>query len=236
MEIKFEYTHSKLIELSWPKSISPETLKQLIQVKKFLEHEYAEGIKEIRMGFHTLSLRLQLDIQKADCLELLDEINTLDFSDFEFQSDTWSIPVYYGAEFGKDLFKLSELLQLSEKEIITLHASKEYQLYFYGFLPGFMYLGGLDPKLHIPRKSNPERTVKPGSVAIGGSQTGIYPIESPGGWHVIGNCPISLFDIHQTPPVQPKIGDLIRFRSIDLQEYNDLKHLSKLGNYTWKHD
>lgn len=236
MDIRFNLINSKLLEISWPKDISPLILEEMMAVKGYLEKEYADGIKEIRMGYHCLSLKLQLDINEKEVSELLEEIESKGLKIDTPSSKLWTIPVCYGGEFGIDLLKLSKFHGLEPEEIIQLHSDPEYLLYFYGFLPGFMYLGGLNERLTTPRKSSPDRSVPAGSVAIGGKQTGIYPCESPGGWHVVGVCPIPLFDIHQDPPVVAKVNDRVKFRSIEKEEYLELREKSKTGKYQWQHD
>ena len=120
--------------------------------------------------------------------------------------------------------------------MIHIHHSKPYTLHFYGFLPGFMYLGGLDERLFSPRKEKPERLIPAGTVAIGGQQTGIYPSDSPGGWHAIGKSPISLFDIRHDPPFPADIGDKIRFLPINKEEFYQIQKKVLGGQYTLKHD
>lgn len=236
MDIRINLIHAKLLEISWSKDISPKILEEMIGVKNFLENEYPEGIKEIRMGYHCLSLKLKLDMVQEEAQELLEEILSQNMTTQIPASRLWTLPVCYGGKMGFDLENLSKVHQLDPEEIIKRHSAPEYLLYFYGFLPGFMYLGGLDESLLTPRKSNPDRSVPAGSVAIGGRQTGVYPSESPGGWHVVGNCPIPLFDIHQDPPVKAKISDRIKFRPIGIDEYENLKEQCKAGKYQWQHD
>lgn len=214
--------HSKWIEISWPKEISAEILQEQLAVRAFLEKEYSEGIKEIRMGFNTLSLKLSIPISPLDSEELLEEIKTIPVSKDSKPTRSWEIPVCYSPNFGKDLGKLASLHGLSEKEVVRLHSEKDYLLHFYGFLPGFMYLGGLDERLVTPRKKTPDRFMPAGTVAIGGQQTGIYPMDSPGGWYAIGRTPIKIFGIDLTPDLRPKIGDTIRFVPITGEEFAEM--------------
>ena len=102
-------------------------------------------------------------------------------------------------------------------------------IYFIGFLPGFLYLGGLDERLFTPRKSTPRLRIEKGAVAIGGKQTGIYPQESPGGWNIIGNSPIQFFDNSKNTPCFAKAGDKLQFYSITLKEHHDIKVLVDAG-------
>lgn len=237
MDIRIFRIHSKLIELIWPKEITIDILNEQQQVRRFFEKEYAEGIREIRMGFNSISLKLRIEISEKDCDDILEEIKQLPktFSIF-FSSKTWKIPVCYCTEFGKDLEKLEQIHQISIDEIIKIHSETIYTLHFYGFLPGFMYLGGLDEKLFTPRKKSPERAIPGGTVAIGGKQTGIYPAESPGGWHAIGQSPVRLFDVSKEKPVIPSVGDKIKFEPISMEVFDDIQHLSQRGLYSLHHD
>jgi KipI family sensor histidine kinase inhibitor len=121
------------------------------------------------------------------------------------------IPVRYGGEFGPDLDAVARHAGLAPERVVELHASAGYLVYFLGFSPGFPYLGGLPPELATPRLEAPRTRVPAGSVAIGGSQTGIYPVESPGGWRIIGRTPARLFDPHASPPALLAMGDRLRF-------------------------
>jgi len=118
--------------------------------------------------------------------------------------------------------------ELTRDEVIKLHTAKQYLIYVRGFVPGFLYLGGLSHKLHTPRKAKPALKVAAGSVGIGNDQTGIYPFQTPGGWNIIGRTPIKLFDINQIDKY--KIGDKILFKSISLEKFKEIKHRYDRGN------
>lgn len=120
------------------------------------------------------------------------------------------IPVYYGGENGADLAALALEKQLSPDEVIRLHTSKVYRVYMIGFLPGFSYMAEVDERIALPRKEKPI-LVPAGSVAIAGSQTGIYPFNSPGGWNIIGRTPVQLFNAQAQNPVLLKAGDEVEF-------------------------
>jgi KipI family sensor histidine kinase inhibitor len=121
------------------------------------------------------------------------------------------IPVRYGGEFGPDLEDVAAHTGLAPAEVVRLHSSGCYLVYFLGFSPGFPYLGGMPPKLATPRLRAPRKRVPAGSIAIGGSQTGIYPAESPGGWRIIGRTSLRLFDPEAVPPALLRAGDSVRF-------------------------
>jgi len=142
------------------------------------------------------------------------------------------LPVCYDGQFGIDMPYLSEALHLDKSEIIRLHSSTEYLVCFLGFLPGFPYLENLPKQLHCPRKKTPRPKIEKGAVGIGGSQTGIYPQESPGGWQIIGNCPIDLFGNNLKEKALLKSTDILQFQSVTLEEYHTIK--SKVENGTYK--
>lgn len=141
------------------------------------------------------------------------------------------IPVLYGGEYGEDLPDVSKHTGLSEEEVIKLHSSAEYLIYMLGFLPGFAYLGGLDPRLETPRLQNPRTKIHMGAVGIGGAQTGIYPLASPGGWRLIGTTPVKPYDPDREQPFLYSAGDYIKFFSVDEDEFNRIKESVDKNEY-----
>jgi inhibitor of KinA len=133
------------------------------------------------------------------------------------------IPVCYGGEFGPDLEGVAASGGLAAEEVVRLHAAGEYRVHLVGFVPGFPYLGGLDARLHTPRRESPRTAVPAGSVGIGGEHTGIYPVESPGGWQLIGRTPLRLFDAHRERPALLRAGDRVRFRAVDADAFRALE-------------
>jgi inhibitor of KinA len=128
------------------------------------------------------------------------------------------IPVCYGGQYGPDLAFVAELNGLTEEEVISLHAGGDYCVYMLGFAPGFPYLGGLPEQIATPRHATPRAQIPAGSVGIAGNQTGIYPVETPGGWQLIGRTPLVLFRPREDPPSLLLPGDTVRFRSISSDE------------------
>ena len=133
------------------------------------------------------------------------------------------IPVCYGGVYGQDLPFVAAHTGLSEQEVIKLHTQPEYLIYMLGFLPGFSYLGGLDPRLITPRLENPRTLIEAGSVGIGGAQTGIYPLDSPGGWQLIGKTPVKVYDPSRENPILYRAGDLIKFIPITEEEFRSIE-------------
>lgn len=139
-------------------------------------------------------------------------------------SVTIEIPVLYGGQAGPDLNDVAALNNLSPDEVIDIHTQPEYLVYMIGFAPGFPYLGGMDKRIAAPRRQAPRSRIPAGSVGIAGEQTGVYPIETPGGWQIIGRTPLALFDRNRTAPALLKAGDKVKFTAIGEQEFEQLKN------------
>ena len=130
------------------------------------------------------------------------------------------IPVCYGGEFGPDLAEVAARTGLDEGAVIKLHSGEKYRVHTVGFAPGFPYLAGLPEKLHTPRRATPRTRVQPGSVGIGGIQTGVYPLATPGGWQLIGRTPLRLFrPENETEPTLLQPGDYVRFKPVTPEEF-----------------
>lgn len=141
------------------------------------------------------------------------------------------LPVQYGGESGPDLQDVARMTHLDEQTVIELHQKTEFTVYMLGFLPGFAFLGDTPAELHLPRRQEPRIRVPAGSVAIAMQLTGIYPWDSPGGWHIIGRCPIALFNGNLSPPTVFEAGDTVSFRAIDANEFNDIKLQNDNGSF-----
>lgn len=147
-------------------------------------------------------------------------------------SDVLEVPVLYGGEeMGPDLAFVAEHAGLSEREVIDLHTSTEYLIYMLGFTPGFTYLGGMSAKLETPRLKQPRVKIPAGSVGIAGKQTGVYPIDSPGGWQLIGRTPVKMYDPNRETPILPKAGQYIKFRAIERTEYDEIAAAAEKNEY-----
>ena len=137
----------------------------------------------------------------------------------------WKIPICYNPELALDIKNVSEILKIDTKEFIEKHKKSSYIVDMIGFLPGFLYLGGLDNFLSLPRKKVPRKIIPKGSIGIAEKQTGIYNIESPGGWNIIGRTPLELFDKNSEPPIKIRQGDSITFYEVDINEFNRITNL-----------
>ena len=134
----------------------------------------------------------------------------------------WRLPVCYEGDAGPDLAAVAQAIGSSVDEVVALHSGTEVSVYMLGFLPGFPFMGDLPARLHLPRRTEPRLRVPPGSVAIAGAQTAIYPWESPGGWHLLGRCPVPLFDARRESPALLAVGDRVRFEPVSTAEHERL--------------
>ncbi len=224
------------ILIEWPKEISPNILNDIHLFVSKIEKENIEEILEMNFVYHSLLVVYDNIKCRYDTLSnQLKSIYLKESIENIVEKTLWEIPVCYELEYGLDLEVITTEKEKSIEEIIALHCSTNYMVYGIGFLPGFLYLGGLNRELFFPRKKTPRLSVPKGSVGIGGNQTGIYPKSSPGGWNILGRTPISIFEINKDIPLEIQPGDLIRFRSISKEEFLKIDELQKNDLYQLKH-
>lgn len=189
-----------------------------------LESAAPHGVVNLHPGY--ASLLVDFDPLEVPFGEMENEIRRRLENETEQASGGSSlleVPACYGAEFGLDLEAVAGHCGLSAEQVVERHSAAEYLVYFLGFSPGFPYLGGMDPSLETPRLDSPRKSVPAGSVAIGGSQTGIYPLSSPGGWRIIGRTALRLFEPRRQPPALMRMGDRVRFRPVTAAEFAELE-------------
>lgn len=225
---------AKAILIEWPPQISEAILSDILLFKQKIESRY-KGISDLTAAYNSLTIFLQNPITDFDKqVAILKTIYQTQITLSNFNHYVWQIPVCYDLEFGLDLEFYLKSKNLSLEQLIDLHTKPLYTIHFLGFLPGFPYLGGLPETLYIPRKFNPSLNVPKGSVGIGGKQTGVYTMESPGGWYVIGKTPISFFDVNQKEPCFLKAGDKIKFFEISKDEFYKISKEFDKQNYLVK--
>ena len=226
----------RAIIIEWPAVIDEKMLTEIILFKEKTKQTLTAKIRDYIIGYNSLTVVYDGFVKDIDKeIELLKSIKPTITPDLKDDSKIWNIPVCYDESFGIDLEEMSRRLKLSKQDIIDKHTKPVYTVFFIGFLPGFMYLGGLDDKLCMPRKENPRLKVEKGSVGVGGSQTGIYPSESAGGWNIIGKTPIVLFDVKQKEPAFVRSGDHIQFKPISLEEFKAIENDSTLKYQFFSH-
>jgi inhibitor of KinA len=213
------------ILIEFDREITKNLLYFLLNLKENIFLNKREHILQVTNTYNSVLVIYKSTInnfngEKNNYFELISNLSTTDIT----KSLTKKIPVCYELDFGLDLEEVSEKTGLSISEIIKRHTHPVYTIYFIGFLPGFPYLGGMDSSLFCRRKSTPRSKINSGSVGIAGSQTGVYPSSSPGGWQIIGRTPLSLFDSHKidTPCVLSP-GDSLQFEPITKEEFDHLQ-------------
>lgn len=219
--------------------VSEKQIRFLYHLKSTILSQKWPSVYEVLVTFHELSVFFDYRSipyeQMRNKIQVLYEKEQNYVVDKNQEANHFHLPICYDDVFAPDKSRLENHTGLSFSEIVNLHQRGQYILYMIGFLPGFMYLGGLDEKIKCPRLERPREKVKSGSVGIAGEQTGIYPMESPGGWNIIGRTPLTLFDFqrsdllntkHGQNPIQPM--DQIRFTPISQSRFEELKGMNIL--------
>ncbi|UAB83873.1 5-oxoprolinase subunit PxpB [Zunongwangia sp. SCSIO 43204] len=223
------------ILIQFEKIISEKVLDEVLFYKNLIQQLYIKQKVEVINTYNSILINYFVTIEDVySDLKAVKEVFQQNNNTKNIDSRVFEIPVCYDLDFGIDLELISKEKNLEISEIISLHTKPEYRVYFMGFLPGFLYLGGLDKKLQISRKSQPRMKIEKGAVGIGQNQTGIYPKVSPGGWQIIGNCPVDFFDKNSEIPTQISAGDYIKFKSVEKEEYEQIKEQVKNGNFQLK--
>lgn len=212
--------------------ISPEVNQRITATVQLMKEQHIEGVVDLIPAF--TSLLVNYDPRVISYEEIRKRISCLvrlEASAKEKRRRILEIPVCYGGEYGPDLEAIAANAGLSPEEVIRIHSSQDYLIYMLGFLPGFAYLGGLDKRIHTPRLANPRIKIRAGSVGIGGSQTGIYPLDSPGGWQLLGMTPVKTYDPDREEPILYQVGDYIRFVPVEEAQYKEIEKAQECGTY-----
>lgn len=229
---RFEFNVSQISEFSalveFGEEISEDINKKIRTFCEYIDKNPFEGFVEYVPYFTSVSINYNPFKIKSNSpfkfiKSVLEEIMlSLDFSG-SYEENIVEIPVCYGGEFGPDIEEVAKINNLSKEEVIKIHTEGRYLVYMIGFAPGFPYLGGMSEKIEAPRRETPRLAIPAGSVGIAGMQTGVYPIETPGGWQLIGRTPIKMFDFHGKSQSLLKSGDIAKFYPISHEEYMKLK-------------
>lgn len=220
------------ILIEFEKEIRPDINQKISATVQLLKAQQTPGVIDIIPAF--CSLLINYDprvISYGEMKKRMEDILKIDVKAGASRKKVYEIPVCYGGKYGPDIETIAENAGLSIEEVIEIHSSCDYLIYMLGFLPGFCYLGGLDERIHTPRLANPRIKINAGSVGIGGSQTGIYPLDSPGGWQLMGMTPVKTYDPNREIPILVEAGSYIHFFPIDEEEYDRIKELVDKGEY-----
>ena len=221
---------SLLIEFG--NEISPEINRRIAAVVELMREQHIEGVVDVIPAFCSLLVNYDPRVAGYEKMKKrLESLVRVDIKVGQVKRKIFEIPVLYGGEYGPDLASIAEHAGISQDEVIAIHSSRDYLIYMLGFLPGFCYLGGLDERIHTPRLSNPRLRIRAGSVGIGGSQTGIYPLDSPGGWQLMGMTPVKTYDPEREIPILVEAGNDSRFVPIDEEQYKQIQAQVEDGSY-----
>jgi len=222
----------KAVTIEFGNSINQHLLYTITAFAELLQQNPFAGMTGMVPAYSTLTVYFDpLIVAKADvagnsALEKVtayfDQLKQHALKTSIRESDIITIPVCYGEDFGPDLEEVARINDLTTDEVIRLHGSVTYLVHLIGFMPGFAYLGGMPQAIMAPRKARPRPDVPAGAVGIAGLQTGIYPLQSPGGWQIIGQTPLKMFDAGRAEPSLLKAGDRVKFEAINLSEFKQI--------------
>jgi inhibitor of KinA len=209
--------------IEFPQTISPAINARAIALAQGITRRCGSAVRDAVVGYATVTLYFDPLVVDATWLEAeTREIAAKLEHKPEGIGRIVEVPVCYGGEFGPDLATVAQFGGCSEEDVITIHAEVTYRVYMLGFVPGFGYMASVPDRIAAPRRATPRTMVAPGSVAIAGKQTGIYPSGTPGGWNIIGRTPLKPFDASRQPPSLFRAGDSVRFKPISQREFDTL--------------
>ena len=222
--------HGVLIQ--WQNEIDESVHSRVLEMERFILKTYPNMVIETVPTYQALAVYLKT---KMSPISFIDELQINEASVYKTLSEEKeiiTIPVCYHPEYAIDIAEIAVNCNLSPDEIVKLHTTPIYKVYFLGFLPGFPYLGGMDARIGAPRKNTPRTYIPAGSIGIGGNQTGIYTFDSPGGWNIIGKTPLTFFSMENAPMTLLKAGDFVKFRAVSRRGYAKIEIAIKTGSYS----
>jgi inhibitor of KinA len=199
--------------------LDPQTNDRVLAMARAMDRQKLAGVLDVVPAIASLAVHVDGDLIDEEVLSAtLDRLSDVRVEP-ESSRASHDVPVCYERTCGPDLEAVAEWSGCSTSEVIARHSGIEYRVFMIGFLPGFAYLGTVDDRIAAPRRAAPRLKVPAGSVGIAARQTGVYPLESPGGWQIVGRTPIGMFDPRRQPPVRMQAGDRVRFVPIDSAEF-----------------
>jgi len=225
-------TGDRALTVEFGNEIDEHINARLMGFIKVLEAEKIKGIDEFIPSFRAVLIHYNPCVLSfAQMTEYIQAALKKPFHEASHKRRIVEIPVCYEGEYAPDIQHVAEHAGISTDEVIKIHTSKPYLIYMLGFQPGFPYLGGLDERIHTPRLESPRVKLEAGSVGIGGSQTGLYPMESPGGWQIIGRTPVRCYNPEKAHPIPYRAGDYIKFVAVSKEDYLRITEEDLRGDY-----
>ena len=225
-------TGDRALAVEFGNEIDEHINARLMGFIRKLSDERIRGIEEFVPSFRSVLIHYNPGVLSYDRIRsIIEKTLSEPISESTHKKRIVEVPVCYDEKFGPDIAFVAEHAGISIDEVIRIHTSTPYLVYMLGFQPGFPYLGGLDERIHTPRLESPRIRLEAGSVGIGGGQTGLYPMESPGGWRIIGVTPVRCYNPEKDKPIPYMAGDHIRFKSISKEEFDDLREKDLRGEY-----
>lgn len=231
-ETKFVPAGDKSLVIEFGNSISPEINAKIRNMVNALDESDLASISEVIPTYRSILIIYDpLLVQYEELINILKDMEKSLGKVDQGEAQIIELPTVYGGEYGPDIEFVAKHNNLTIEEVINIHSSTDYLLYMLGFTPGFGYLGGMSEKIETPRLQTPRTKIPAGSTGIAGKQTGIYPIDSPGGWQLIGRTPVKLYDPLSEPPVLLNAGDYVRFVPVNEEEYLRILNLVNKDEY-----
>jgi len=219
-EFTIEIAGQDALIIYFSEKMSAETSAIVQQAQLLIKQKLNNEIIDLIPSY--ASILVVFNLFKVDHLKITNKLERLLKElprNNETQGALIELPVYYSNESGPDLLTISNHAKLAIEQVIAIHQQREYRVYAIGFAPGFAYLGEVDERIAMPRLSTPRMKVPKGAVAIADRQTAVYPGISPGGWNIIGLCPIDMFVVNKTPTMPIQVGDRVKFKAISKDEF-----------------
>jgi len=227
---KIFFIGDSAVTIDFGNVISEDISKKAILLFTYLSQHPVEGTIEVIPAYSSVTIYVNVSVLRKKIspekrvyewiTRELHKIMLQNFEDTEREKNVVRMPVCYEDEFATDLHWLAKQNDIPPRDVIRLHTSRQYRVYMLGFLPGFAYMAAVDDQIAVPRKTQPQ-WILAGSVGIAGKQTGIYPLNSPGGWQIIGRTPLKMFDKDKAQPCLLRAGDYVQFYSITKDEFED---------------
>ncbi|MCF7934747.1 MAG: 5-oxoprolinase subunit PxpB [Synergistales bacterium] len=233
MSFRITQAGDSCLLVEFEERIAPETNARVHALREAVTRRGLTAVEELVPAYRSLAVYVDpLQMRSWESLRnVLEEIASTVSDSTPGKREGLVLPVLYGGEAGPDLDSVAENAALSPDEVVERHSAATYYCYMLGFTPGFPYLGGMDASIATPRLDSPRTRIPAGSVGIAGAQTGVYPVESPGGWRLIGRTPLALFDPDQSPPTLVQAGMWIRFRPVTREEWEHIDASVRQGVY-----